>query len=49
MQKFKNFEILNDDKDIPKVNLDGVDFNVHISLSHSNDKALAFAVIIKDE
>ncbi|MBI2523095.1 holo-ACP synthase [Candidatus Woesearchaeota archaeon] len=45
---YKEIEILNDDNGIPKVNLnyDG-SLKVCISLSHSNDRALAFALILR--
>ena len=45
---YKEIEILNDDKGIPKVNLNrNSGLKVNISLSHSNDRALAFAVILR--
>lgn len=45
---YKDIEILNDDNGIPKVNLNyNGSLKVHISLSHSNDRALAFAVILR--
>jgi|SRR3989338_62469 len=44
---YKDIEILNDDNGIPKVNFNhDAQLNIHISLSHSNDRALAFAVIL---
>jgi len=46
---YKDIEILNDDNGIPKVNLNyNGSLKARISLSHSNDRALAFAVIIKE-
>lgn len=47
---YKGIEILNDDNGIPKVNLNyNSSLKVHISLSHSNDRALAFAVITQNK
>lgn len=47
---YKDIEILNDDNGIPKVNLNyNGSLKVHISLSHSNDRALAFAVITQNQ
>jgi holo-[acyl-carrier protein] synthase len=46
---YKDIEILNNDNGVPKVNLYNYgNLKVNISLSHSNDKALAFAVVIKE-
>ena len=45
---YKDIEILNEDTGIPRVSLNNNDFNglkIKISLSHSDDKALAFAVV----
>jgi len=47
---YKDIEILNCDNGIPRVNLNyNSSLKVHISLSHSNDRALAFAVIIQNQ
>ena len=49
---YKDIEILNNDNGVPKVSLNNDDFNglnITISLSHSDDRALAFAVIVKNE
>lgn len=47
---YRDIEILNDDNGIPKVNLNyNASLNIHISLSHSDDRALAFAVITKNQ
>ncbi|MEK6869380.1 MAG: holo-ACP synthase [Nanoarchaeota archaeon] len=47
---YKDIEILNDDNGIPKANLNyNCGLKVHISLSHSNDRALAFAVITQNQ
>ena|SRR3989338_1702509 len=46
---YKDIEILNDGKGIPKVNFNhDAQLNIRISLSHSNDRALAFAIIIEE-
>ena len=45
---YRDIEILNDDKGIPRVNLNyNGSLKFHISLSHSNDRALAFAVVLR--
>jgi len=52
---YKDIEILNNNKGIPKVNINygkidhgkNNNLKVNISLSHSNDRALAFAVILR--
>ena len=47
---YKDIEILNDNNGIPKVNLNhNSGLKVNISLSHSNDRALAFAVITQNQ
>ena len=47
---YKDIEILNCDNGIPIVNLNyNGSLKVHISLSHSNDRALAFAVITQNQ
>ena len=47
---YKDIEILNDNNGIPKVNLNhNSGLKVNISLSHSNDRALAFAVITQNK
>ena len=45
---YRDIEILNDGKGIPKASFNqDAQLNIHISLSHSNDRALAFAVILR--
>ncbi len=46
---YKNIEILNDINGAPEVNYNDTKLKIYVSLSHSNDRALAFAVIIKNE
>lgn len=47
---YKDIEILNSENGIPKVNLNyNGSLKVYISLSHSNDRALAFAVITQNQ
>lgn len=46
---YKEIEISNDGRGLPRVDLEREQLNIHISLSHSNDRALAFAVIVKNE
>lgn len=44
---YKDIEILNDVNGTPKVNFNDDRLKIHISLSHSNDRALAFAVVFR--
>ena len=47
---YKRLEIFNNEKGVPTVRLGGADFRnleVHLSLSHCEDKAIAFAVVIE--
>lgn len=47
-----NIEIINNSKGVPKakINLDGFNaYQILLSLSHCEDKAIAFAVVIKND
>ena len=49
---YRDIEILNNENRVPMVMLNNVKYNkmqINISLSHSEDKAIAFAVVVVDD
>ena len=49
---YNEVEIFNDENNIPIVKINDknyLNFKIHVSLSHSNDRAIAFSIVIGDK